>query len=186
MYVMLLRDLVSVNIAILERDIGFEFPSFQVVPKDQSWLMKVINFLLVCITFGKMKTFMTSFTTTIGYTVYVPHGWSLRPTASRATTLRHERVHMRQRKKYGWFLFSFLYLLALPIWRAYYRTKFEKEAYEETMKALLEYYGEAAVSAQKKSIVENFTGPSYFWMWTDQKAIEAWYDAAFSCILSRR
>ncbi len=174
----------SVGLAEIERSIAAEFPQFKVVKKSESQFMRLIDVLLRIITVGAMKKFMDSFTTTIGYTVYVPTDWTKRSETTRAITLRHERVHMRQRQKYG-FAFNLLYLLALPCYRAFFRTQFEKEAYEESMKALQEYYGGNILASQRENFISYFTGPSYFWMWTKREDIEAWYDSAASRILIR-
>jgi len=96
--------------------------------------------------------------------------------------MMHERIHMRQRNRYGGFLFSFLYLFfPFPIFFAYYRMKFEKEAYEETMYAVVLVYDNDAAEmlrASRDHIVSHFTSATYFWMWPFKKSIERWYDAS--------
>ena len=155
----------------LERQIRKEFPKFNIVRKSESLLMKAIDIFLKVITFGRMKRFMIRFTTTVGCTVYVTEKWSESTTISRIITLRHERVHMRQRKKYGSFLFTFLYLFfPFPVLFAYYRRKFEMEAYEETMRSLVDLLpagrGRTLKSKRfKASMVKHFTTAEYFWMW---------------------
>jgi hypothetical protein len=168
----------STDYAKLLNDIKKEFPDFMIVKKTQSKLMTFINGFLKVITFGQMKTFMDSFVTTIGNTVYVPDSWDSKSPAGKAITIRHERVHMQQSKKYGRIAFSLLYLLTpLPTIAAYYRTKFEKEAYEESLKAYNEYYGKKFFTqALKDNIVQHFTTAEYFWMWPWKKSVEKWYD----------
>lgn len=159
--------------------ISVEFPDFRIVAKSRSKLMKVINFFLRVITLGSMKTFMQTYTTTIGTTVYVGASWSSQPHFSRASTLRHEAVHMRQRKRYGMFLFSLMYLfLPLPIGLALGRRNIEREGYEESLRANAEYYGIEALSngGLRSRIVGQFMGSSYFWMWPFRKDNERWYD----------
>lgn len=167
------------TIADVKADIRKEFPDFKLVPKEQSGLMKAANIALKIITFGQMKSFMTTFTTTMGYTVYTPRNWEKRSAASRAVTLRHERIHMRQRKKYGWFGFGFLYLFVFfPIALAYFRMKFEKEAYEESLRAVKEYYGMRPLKKAdtRERYIDHFTTAQYFWMWPFRGAIGRWYD----------
>ncbi len=160
-----------------------EFPKFKIVRKSTSTLMKAIDIFLKVITFGQMKRFMT-FVTTVGTTVYVFEEWSERSTTSRIIILRHERVHMRQRKKYGSFLFTFLYLFfPFPVFFAYYRRKFEMEAYEETMKSLVDLLPATSKrtlrsSTFKEAMVKHFTTAEYFWMWPFKGAISRWYDEA--------
>jgi hypothetical protein len=156
-----------------------EFPDFKLVPKEESTLMKVCDFLLKLITFWQMRVFMTQFTTTIGYTVYTPTTWDAFPELSQVGVLTHERVHMRQRKKYGWFLFSFLYLFfPLPTLFAYYRRKFEQEAYAESMRYLAERRGVGILEdpSCRESFVEKFTTAQYFWTWVIRSHVERWYD----------
>ena len=83
----------------LINDLSNEFPGFEIIPKNQSTLMKIINVILKILSFGLMKTFMTTFVTTIGSKVYVPSSWEWDET-SKISVLRHERVHILQKKKY--------------------------------------------------------------------------------------
>jgi len=162
----------------LIQEISGEFPGFEIRKKSESRLMKVIDVCLKVITFGAMRTFMTRFITTIGTSVYVPDGWDDQAPVSRILVLRHERVHMRQSRKYGAILFKLLYLLALPtVWT--YRAKFEMEAYGESIKALVEYRGEDALTAEHKAgLIKHFTSAEYFWMNPFKKSVERWYDTA--------
>ena len=156
-----------------------EFPAFKLVEKKNSWFMKVIAFLLKVITFGRMNTFMTSFTTTIGYTIYTPSTWVSRSYISRAETLRHEGVHMRQLMRMGWLGFTFMYLLfVFPVGLALGRYLLESEAYEESLRAVADYYGVEAIRDEdlKKGIVDHFVSAEYFWMWPFRKNVERWYD----------
>lgn len=165
-------------------DMRKEFSNFEVVPKSESRLMKVIDVFLKVITFWQMKTFMTSFTTTLGNTVYVSPNWKDRSESSRIITLRHERVHMRQARRYTRFLFSVLYALVLPaVWT--FRAKFELEAYEETMRAAAEIYGPEALNDKlKESLVGHFTSAEYFWMKPFKGSVEEWYDETRKKVLA--
>ena len=69
-----------------------EFPDFEILPKNKSVLMKVIDAALRIITFGQMKNFMTRFITVIGNKVYVPDSWEDNTLTSKAEIIRHERV----------------------------------------------------------------------------------------------
>lgn len=167
------------KLAALEMTIREEFPNFEVVRKSDSRLMSVIHTLLMCISFGQMRTFMVDFVTTLGTTVYVPTKWETWPVPSKMAVLRHERVHMRQAKKYGRVLYSFLYLFVpLPIGLAYYRMLFEKEAYTESLRAYADYYGVDSLrgGASRNSMVRHFTTAEYMWMWPFKKRMEKWYD----------
>ncbi len=163
-----------------------EFPEFTVTFKRNSELMKAADICLLIITLGQMREFMTKYTTTVGYTIYVPDSWATRSEKSQAITLRHECVHMRQRKKYGWFLFVFLYLFCAPTIFAYWRAKFEKEAYEESIRATADYYGVAYLLALKSYIVSHFLDVSYFWMWPFRTGVERWFDEAVNKVIAER
>ena len=162
----------------LLKSIALEFPDFKLVKKTDSKLMILIDVLLKVLTFGKMKKFMNQFITTLGNTVYVPDDWDDSSSSSKAITLRHERVHMRQSKKMGRFAFSIAYLfLPVPVLFAAYRRKFEMEAYEESLRAYNEYYGKKFFTpALKEHVVKHFTSAEYFWMWPWKESIEQWYD----------
>lgn len=159
-------------------EIRRDYPKFKLVPKASSTLMKVIDVLLKLITFWRMTTFMAKFTTTLGYTVYTPDEWERWRDLSRAIILRHERVHMRQRKEKGSFWFSFSYLfLPFPILWAYYRMKYEMEAYEVSIQAQWNAYGRRIFTPEaREAMIQRFTGASYFWTWPWRKRIETWYD----------
>lgn len=162
-------------------EIKDEFPDFQLISKSQSWLSKVINIFLLIITFGQQKTFMTKYTTTIGHTIYTPSSWDEWHEANKIIILRHERIHLRQAKKYTRFLFSFLYLFVFfPTVFAYFRKKFEQEAYEESIRARIEYFGVEFVKkpGYKESLVKQFISAQYFWTWPFKKSIEEWFDKA--------
>jgi hypothetical protein len=153
-----------------------EFPYFRLVEKKDSSFMKFLDFCLKLITFWQMKKFMTSFTTTIGFTVYTPEGWVDWSEKVKVAILRHERIHMRQKERDKCFFVKYL-LLPFPILWAYYRMKYEMEAYEETMKVMWEYRGiEGFTDEFKQSMVRHFTSAEYFWTWPWKKRIEAWYD----------
>ncbi len=166
-----------------------EFPKFTIVPKTESWLMKLIAFLLLVVTFGKQKTFMTGYITTIGTTVYVPDGWNGWAETRKLAVLRHERVHMRQAKKYGLFLFAIAYLLLpLPLGLAYCRARFEWEAYEESMRAASEQHGLRLLDdvRYKASIVNEFVTGAYGWMWPFRGKVEGWYEGSKTKITAER
>lgn len=141
--------------------------------------MRWIDVFLKGITFGKMKGFLDSYTTTIGNTVYVGSSWPVMGPYQRSATLRHEAVHMRQRRKYGFILFALTYLfLPLPAVLALGRMRLERAGYEETLRAYADYYGVRVLRENhiRVRIVEQFTGSSYFWMWPFQKSVNRWYD----------
>lgn len=165
-------DLVELN-----AEISREFPSFSVRYKKDSLWMKFLGFLFRVLTFGLANTFMTDYTTTVGNIVYVPSKWDTFSSRAQATTLRHERVHMRQARKHGRLMFGFLYFFVyFPIGFAWWRAKLEMEAYEESMTAVEEYGGNILHPEYRDAMISHFTGPAYFWMWPFKKSISKWFD----------
>jgi hypothetical protein len=158
-------------------DMKDEFPKFQVIDKKDSLMMKAINIFLKIITFGQMKTFMTHFTTTVGYRMYVSSRWLL---ADQVGVVKHERVHMRQMRRHGkiWHALSYLFLWT-PCVFAHFRKKYEQEAYEESMRHRATTYGLKHIKGAeyREGIISNFTSAKYFWTWPFRKSIETWYDA---------
>lgn len=166
-----------------------EFPKFKIVMKPESRFMRLLAFLLKIVTFGSQKTFLTDYTTTVGTTVYVPGDWNSWVDERRIPVIRHERVHMRQARKWSIPLFFFLYLLfPLPLGLAYFRARFEWEAYEETMRAHVDIHGTRLLADTlfRDSIVKNFTGGAYAWMWPFKSKVEGWYAASVAKILAER
>ncbi len=160
-----------------------EFPSFRIVPKHGHRLSQVIDVLLKVLTFGGQRSYLTRYHTVIGNTLYVPPTWDQMSDLDRVILLRHERIHLRQRRRYGFPLMTFLYLIPFfPLGLAYGRARIEWEAYEETLRATAELLGvEAARSPSLRShIVARFTGPDYGWMWPFESHVQAWYDRALS------
>jgi hypothetical protein len=170
--------------ALIE-EIRSEFPDFRIVYKYDSTLMRTLDVLLRIITFGAMHSFMDDFATTIGSTVYIPSSWRRYSAVAKCLILKHERVHLRQQRKYGKILFALLYLFVfLPIGLAYFRAKFEKEAYEVSIREAYKAYGPLYVASSKyrESIISIFTGSSYAWMWPFRRNVELWYDSIISSL----
>lgn len=167
--------------------VSSEFPSFRIARKQDSHLMRAIAVLLAVVTLGRMRKFMTSYTTTLGCTVYVSSGWDASDEVSKCVLLRHERVHMRQSKRLGRLLYSFLYLVPFfPLGFAYWRTKLEKEAYEESMRATVQMRGTSVVfsPAYKEWMVGQFCGPAYGWMWAfGRESVGEWFDKTLDSVV---
>src|SRR5262249_52855628 len=88
-----------------------EFPRFRIVSKRESHLSPLIDLALRLITFGAQREFMTRYHTVLFDTLYVPDQWEATPDVARLITLHHERVHLRQRRRYGDVGMIFLYLV---------------------------------------------------------------------------
>lgn len=169
------------TLAQFTADTKAEFPDFGIRMKNTSTLMKVISVFLLIVTFGTQRVFMTNYITTIRHTVYVPNDWATWTDPSKVAILRHERVHMRQAKKYTFPLFMFIYLFfPLPFFLAWGRARLEMEAYTESMRAVVDINGPAILDdpKYKKSITDQFTTGMYGWMWPFSSVVSGWYDAA--------
>ena len=167
--------------ANLIAEIAQEFPKFRVLEKRNSQLSKCIDLFLKVITLGSQRHFMTRYRTVIGFTLYLPADWSETPEVERVIVLCHERVHLRQRRRYGMVPMALLYLLPFfPLGLAYGRARLEWEAYTETLRATAEFKGVKAMHSTKlrERIVSQFTSGAYGWMWPFKGQVNAWYDAA--------
>jgi hypothetical protein len=165
-----------------------EFPGFRLVPKRESALSKLIDLGLRVLTLGAQRHFMTRYHTVLGSTLYTPSAWETTADVDRLIVLRHERVHLRQRRRLSFPLMAFLYLIPFfPVGLAYGRARLEWEAYEETLSATAELRGLAAIrsSELREHIVRRFTGADYAWMWPFRSAVEGWYDLAVRRIEAR-
>jgi hypothetical protein len=172
----------------LRADLAREFPRFRIVPKSQSRLSRAIDLALKVVTLGRQSRFLTHYHTVLGDTLYVPDGWEQASALDRVVTLRHERVHLRQRRRYGTVGMAVLYLLPFfPLGLAYGRARLEWEAYRETIRATAELKGRAAAHHPelRRRIVEQFTGAAYGWMWPFPRAIERWIAETLAALDAR-
>lgn len=167
-----LRDLTS-----LHRELGMT-----VYSKDKKWtkLWVIIDRILRILTFGKMTTFLTGFTTTLGKKVFFPAGWDVKSAGSKDyEILRHEARHVHQfltlglgNEYLGILIMGILYLLIpLPIGFAWFRYYFEREAYVES------YYASCRSGYQPdiEDYVELLTGPKYLWTWYSKDQVRRYF-----------
>jgi len=162
-------------------EIKAEFPGFRLISKESSALQQLIAKALRLITVGKMDSYLSQYHTTLGQTIYVPAKWEHTSEDARYVTLCHERVHMRQFRRYTWPGMAILYLLVpLPMGFAYFRARFEMQAYAESMRAEAVVGGmERVASAEyREYLFRQFTGASYGWMWPYRRSLQRWYEAA--------
>jgi hypothetical protein len=158
-------------------ELAAEFPGFRLIRKDDSPFQALIGRLLMLI---GQTAYMEQYVTTMGRTIYVNRGWETRPALERFTVLRHERVHLRQFRRYGLIPMAIAYvLLPLPIGLAWCRARLEWEAYAESIRVMRHVYGDAHVDRPdvRGHIVAQFCGPSYGFMWPFRRTVERWYEA---------
>jgi hypothetical protein len=177
-------EVVSVDRFIDEMRV--EFPGFRIVRKETDRLSRLIDLGLRALTLGRQRDYLTRYHTVLGRTLYVPRTWATATDHERLVVLRHERVHLRQTRRFGRLGLAFLYLIPFfPVGLAWGRARLEWEAYEETLRATVELEGpeKAADPALRRRIVDRFVGPDYGWMWPFRRQVERWYDDALAVIL---
>ena len=166
-------------------EIRAEFPRFRVVEKRGDAFSRAIDLALKVLTLGGQREYLTHYHTVIANTLYVPYGWADEDDVARVITLRHERVHLRQTRRYGFVGMSLLYLVPIfPLGLAYGRARIEWEAYTESIRATAELRGIAAArsASLRKHIVKQFTSAAYGWMWPFPRQVARWYDEALAKI----
>ncbi len=158
-----------------------EFPTFRIAKKRTSALQRAIHVALAVITLGGQRVYLTRYHTVLFGVLWVPDAWDAMSDDDRYVLLRHERVHLRQRKRMGDVLMAFVYLVPFfPLFLAYGRARIEWEAYVETIRATAEVHGLEAAASLRRHIVERFTGPEYGWMWPFPRAVNRWFDEALA------
>lgn len=168
-------------------DIHAEFPQFRIESKRGNALQHAIDRALRIVTLGGQDKYLTHYHTVLWGVLWVPDNWKHSSDAARTILLRHERVHLRQRRRYGDALMTFLYLAPFfPIGLAYGRARIEWEAYEETLAATLEIHGIEATRALEEEIVQRFTGPDYGWMWPFPRTVRRWFASALRDMVASR
>jgi hypothetical protein len=161
----------------LLREIAAEFPSFRIRKKRDSRLQRGIDVGLRVLTLGGQRHYLTHYHTVLFGELWVPDSWEAASDDDRYVLLRHERVHLRQRARMGDLRMGVLYLFVfLPLFLSYGRARIEWEAYEETLRALVEVAGPDAARRKKDWLRARFVGPDYGWMWPFPGAVDRWFE----------
>jgi hypothetical protein len=162
-------------------EIRAEFPGFAIVRKRGQALQIAIAIVLAIITLGGQRHYLTRYHTVLFGKLYVPDLWDTMVDGARYILLRHERVHLRQRRRMGDLAMALVYVLPiLPLGLAWGRARIEWEAYVETIRATAELYGIDAARRLEDEIVRRFVGPDYGWMWPFPKTIRRWFRAVIA------
>jgi hypothetical protein len=165
----------SRHVALLE-EIQREFPTFAIVPKRGDLLQRVLAAFLLAVTFGGQRHYMTRYHTVLFGKLYVPDAWTRMDDDERYILLRHERVHLRQRRRMGDLIMALTYLLPFfPIFLAWGRARLEWEAYVETIRATAQVRGLDAARGLQEEIVRRYVGPDYGWMWPFPTVVRGWF-----------
>jgi hypothetical protein len=170
----------------LLEDIRREFPSFEIRPKRTSALQRLIAGALAVVTLGGQRRYLTHYHTVLFGKLYVPDAWDGMDDAARYVLLRHERVHLRQRRRMGDVPMALVYLLPLfPLFLAWGRARIEWEAYVETIRATAEVHGLDAARGLEDEIVRRYVGPDYGWMWPFPRTVRRWFHATIAELEAR-
>jgi hypothetical protein len=165
------------------RQMKEEFPDFEILHKRDSRLQRAIHVALAIVTLGGQRSYATHYHTVMFGKLWVPPTWDEMSDDEKYVLLRHERVHLRQRRRIGDFVMGIVYLVWIfPVGLAYGRARIEWEAYVETIRATYEVFGLARAKNLRGEILRRFTGPDYGWMWPFPKQIHRWFDDAISTL----
>ncbi|MGD0677399.1 MAG: hypothetical protein ABSC94_18420 [Polyangiaceae bacterium] len=157
-------------------EIEGEFSDFAILRKRDSILQRAIAIGLRIVTLGAMQSYLSGYHTVLFGKLYVPDAWDRMDDDARYVLLRHERVHLRQRRRMGDVLMALVYIFPLwPVGLAWGRARIEWEAYVETIRATAEVYGLPRARALERQIVSRYTGPDYGWMWPFPNAVRRWF-----------
>ncbi len=165
------------------REMLEEFPDFALHYKRTSRLQRAIHVTLAVLTFGGQRVYMTKYYTVLFGKLWLPDSWDQLPDVDRTILLRHERIHLRQRRRMGDVVMGFVYLIPIfPLFLAYGRARIEWEAYEETLRATFEFKGLEAARALKPFILQRFVGGEYGFMWPFPKTVGRWFDEVIATL----
>ncbi len=170
----------------LIRHIKIEIPGFKIKSKKNSKLMKILSMALFF-----NKDFLSSYVTTLYPHIYVPKfPWKRNNPVSRIATLAHEYVHLKDRRRLGWWfnilylspqifallaigafwnlswLWALLFLLPLP---SPGRAWLELRAYQVTAAV---YWWLAREKTNTMWLTLQFTTGSYYWMFPFRWLVE--------------
>lgn len=153
-----------------------EFPDFEIRSKRRSGLQRTISIALAVVTLGGQRHYLTRYHTVLFGKLYVPDAWASMSDDARYVLLRHERIHLEQRRRMGDLTMGLAYLfLWLPLGLAWGRARIEWEAYVETVRATAEVFGLAAARSLEHEIVRRYVGPDYGWMWPFPETVRRWF-----------
>jgi hypothetical protein len=149
----------------------------------KGWFWKAIHVAVVILTFGTNRNFLKGYYTTIGPWIGVPEGWEARNLAGRIAVLEHELRHVKQCARCGFGnpivglpLFTILYLLLpLPIGLAYFRWRFEREAYAHGINVRIKIEPHRRQD-KIDSAVKQLTTGLYGWTWPFKKTVRAYFE----------
>lgn len=165
------------------RELKMEFSKLRMQRKANHWYWRLLGWLVLIVTFGSNRTFVERYTTTLpGVVAWSEHKWKLiaegRDLDRVWTTLMHEREHLRQFRWKGPVNMGVAYLLIwFPVGLAWYRAKYERDGYLQTLRCWYLISPRWARSPEARQWwIERFTSGAYGWMWPFKSQVGRWYD----------
>jgi hypothetical protein len=149
----------------------------------EGWFWKTLHYIVMIVTFGGNRNFLEGYYTTIGPWVGVPKDWESRGHLGRAAVLEHESIHIKQCKKFGLGnvylglpLYTILYLLLpLPFGFAYFRWRFEREAYTHGINFRIRHRPDERTRLIENAVIELSSG-RYGWTHPFPKRARAYFE----------
>lgn len=211
-------DITGLNGRIIDV-VKTDFPKFHITEKNKVWHQVALGYLMFWMwrwpknENGKRKwssTFMTEFTTTMGYGMYVTD-ISILTRRRYWWTIAHEFVHISDMEKYGSIPYSIAYLfpqclvLLAPLaigtiwfpsmiwflaflvfglpWPSPGRSHLEWRGY--TMTLACRYWETGGIGIEHlPMIINSFTGSDYYFMWPFRRSITAKFQESLRKITS--
>ena len=164
-------------------DLKVEFSKLEIHDKKPWWLNVIYKAPIL------KKLAWGNYTQVIGCNIWLSENWNSYSPSRQMSTLRHERQHLLQYQKYGLIGMAFLYLFVFfPIGLAYFRAKFEREGYAESIRARIEYYGDAEEVKEgcKQSYLNAFVRANYLWAWPFKKRVLIWLEEDWKAAVDER
>lgn len=173
----------------------------RIIPKT-GWFWSGLHWIVLVLTLGRNRRFLTDYATTIGPWIALPPDWvaHVSDPAPEWAWLRyllvHERVHVEQFRRWGFgsprvgiVTMGFAYLfLPLPVGLAWFRWRFEREAYAEGFRVELAQLpvelGRDATEWERHTMrvrlldfaVEQLTTGAYAWTWPFPRTVRRWFE----------
>lgn len=149
------------------------------------WFWKTIHYVVMIVTLGFNRTFLNGYYTTLGNVVGVPDGFDRaceKNPLHVAEVIEHENIHINQAKRWGlgyvwlgYIPYAICYLLLpVPFLFAYFRYRFEREAYAHGINFYLQFYPDAR-ERRIAHAVANLCGGEYAWTWIIRSQVDRWF-----------
>lgn len=166
---------------------------YNLVPKV-GWFWSALNFIIVVLTFGGNRRFLTDYCTTIGPWIGVPATWRIvggKPTEQyQYAAVIHELHHVEQFALLGFgspivgiLPGALMYVLPFPFLVAWGRYVLERAAYLAEYRALLEDARQTGGDVNSllatliQDGVDELSGGRYAWTWIFKSQIRRYFQA---------